>query len=126
MNVTPWTIYWITRLDAISMIGAVLLVVGMISGALTTAFYLVAMFNQDDGAISLRPAVRTLWAVAAAGAVIGMFVPDSKEAAAIVLVPKMANSETVQNMNEGLKLLTEKWLVDLKEGLEDDTEEKKE
>lgn len=96
MEITSWTLYWITRLDGICefamfasiMCGACLLTAGCFMGA---------AFGDN---IEKLKAPSLAWARRFAVAfvvciLIRLFTPTTKELAAFIVLPKIANSELV-------------------------------
>lgn len=116
--ISPWTIYWITRLDAIRglsntvfIIGAILLCVLMC----ITPIIIDVWGEKDKRKIILR-AIRIGIGSVCVGVACLTFTPSTKEAAAIYLIPKIVNNEQVQQVPENaLRLLNiklEEWIQD--------------
>lgn len=111
--ITSWDIYWVTRLDAVcGFIEVVLILVGilfLVSPLIFMAF--------DDGSLDIKYfwrglkicVVTVLFFLFA-----GIFIPSTKEVAAIYLIPKIANNEQVQKIpDNAAKLLNaklEEWI----------------
>ena len=99
--ITSETIYWITRLDAIK---------DLLGGAVFVCFFLLVLcvggFGMASNELEEHPIVRALLAMgvligllgAPAAGIAHTFIPSSKEYAAMLVVPRIANSETVQEM----------------------------
>jgi len=112
-----WEIYLITRLDALQ--GAAVLV-AIVAGV---AFLLCGFFTTLDISGSytdgdkenvhlrmMRTWTRTLCIVALSATSIAVVTPTSREMAAIIILPKIANSETVQNEAREIYDLAKEWL----------------
>ena len=112
--ITPSTIYWLTRLDTVNTLGIILTVFGgTFSIAAWIAISILALGYQEDmkkeKAFMLK-AARCITAIATIGIFIACFIPTTKEAAAIIVVPRIANSESVQQLGEGIVTLAQDWL----------------
>ena len=112
--ITPSLIYWITRLDGITTATGLILFFG--SFATVTAYVcgLVASFNEEDIAVPLFKFARRALPVVVVAGLLNIFVPTKKDMAAIIVVPKIANSETVAELGDGIKTLAVEWLNELR------------
>lgn len=120
--ITSSFMYWITRLDSICCAICVLSAI-FIGAALVTGIPLgIEYFSWADCDRKYRndindtsiPAIRKvfLW-MASLGVMlllVSSFIPTTKEAAAIVVVPKIANSESVAEVSTAVKDAAVKWL----------------
>ena len=103
-----WTIYWITRLDAIS---TALVVVVAITGSIGAIAAVVSFFigadEHDDVLYFFRKWPIKLAALAwPVLLLLCCLIPSTKEAAAIYLIPKIANNEQVQQVpDKAMQLL---------------------
>ena len=105
--ISPWTVYLISRLDPISAACTWISIVCLSSCAL----YLMFGF-LDNGEV---PRVhRGLWALIVFAGLGCMFIPTTKEACAIYLIPKIANNESVQEIGIDIKTLAREWLEELR------------
>lgn len=110
--ITPSLIYWITRLDPLNRVGGVMAGLGIIIG-----LFLFAPLCEDIGEEAIakvKRAQKWLLTIGIIGILICTFVPTKKEAAAIIVVPKIANSETVFELGDGIKTLAVEWLEELR------------
>lgn len=114
--ITPSLVYWITRLDAIIVAARCV----CIPSILLLAFGLVGRFvAAADG---IGEPYTSLWGKvvrvsALAILVSGVFLvltPTRREMAAIIVVPRIANSETVAEIGDGVKTLAVEWLEELR------------
>lgn len=116
--ITPWEVYWITRLDTINTVFFAMLVLSFCAWFLVPFFYAMALdCGLDTVKRLLTKVVIPIWiAFIIIGGFGKTFTPTTKEACAIYLIPKIANNEQVQKMPSNLaKLLNtkmEEWIND--------------
>ena len=103
--------YWLTRCDdinAAAFIFSVLFGVGAIMGTM-------GVFIELESAKLFHKMIcvffMLMFFVSVAACV---FVPSTKEMAAIYVVPKIANSQTVKDLGEGVVTLAREWLEELR------------
>lgn len=110
--IDPWTVYWITRLDGINAVAVVLFSLLLLISLVSIA---VCLAEDDSPARRVAFVVVPLTLLCAAVAV---FVPTTKEACAIYMIPKIANNEDVQGVAAEVRDLARDWIKDLgpKEG----------
>lgn len=108
------TIYLITRLDSI---GNLLTWSSILSALLFILTSIVCHNAKEQGdAKTEKEADRasTVFLVASVSlAVLNVLMPTTKEMAAIVVIPKVANSEVVQGLGNGLVDLARQWMAEL-------------
>lgn len=133
MNITPSMLYWLTRLDEISCLVFIVCIAAIAVGLVFTIGGFVAWDSaatakiyekeKDEQAARERSASRFKRAlhigllVALPLAVAETLIPSTKQMAAIIVVPKIANSEVVAEMGDTAKELVglaKAWLVELK------------
>ena len=109
MNITPEMMYWLTRCDSICIAGFFLAVASGIGFAISFC----AIIDKVDGWL-VR--VFCLFSFVTCFACIAtcVFVPSTNEMAAIYVVPKIANSQTVKDLGEGVVTLAREWLEELR------------
>lgn len=116
--VTPMQLYWITRLDSL----CVLLAIAMGLFLLAAGVFAIAGFveggsilNDDSDETSKRYFRWSLKSCIVALTILTLscFVPSTKEMAAIVVVPRIANSESVQEIGGKIVDLATAWLEGL-------------
>lgn len=130
--ITHSALYWITRLDAIKsmfcgfsisigVIGALLLIVGII----VKAIYLDNMSSAtEENADKLHEKYMTRHAWMFSNGVklivctfvlicVNTLTPTMKEMAVIAVIPKVANSQPVQDLGEGVVNLAKDWMKEL-------------
>ena len=115
-----WTIYWLTRLDvinAICTVSGVLLGIGSLSLIIFCIISASNSYDKDEYKMCLRIR-KWVFPLTFICIAIAVFVPSSKEFAAIYLIPKIVNNEQVQQIpDKGLSLLNSKldqWLDDIR------------
>ena len=109
MNITPEMMYWLTRCDSICIAGFFLAV----ASGIVFAISLCAILDEVRG---LLVRVVCLFSFGTFFACIAtcVFVPSTKEMAAIYVVPKIANSQTVKELGDGVVTLAREWLEELR------------
>ena len=132
MNITPSMIYWLTRLDEFSFLFGIIFVcivivalVNVIGGFVALDSYSTdKLYNRPDRLAESKHNIKVrfgravkLALVALLVGVINSFIPSTKQAAAIIVIPKIANSEIVAEMGDTAKELVglaKSWLIELK------------
>lgn len=133
-----WFMYWFTRLDAINGVFEILTIFGAIStliGVAAVVFLSVYTTNKtvhdyDESMAALKIFKKVLLYAAIPLLIIGAagvtFVPTTKEAAVIYLVPKIVNNEELQKIPDNfLKLINKKMDSYFNDVLEEKSEELK-
>lgn len=119
--VTPWFMYWFTRLDAINGLFHIFAVLGFI--ALFGIGFIFGLSSAMEGKDYFKKFKLWRWMIsltilATIGSIGMVLTPTTKEAATIFLVPAIANNEQVQKVpKNALNVLNEKleqYLEDLK------------
>ena len=117
MNITPFTIYLISRLTPIHDIAEISVVMSTITSIAMAAILLIISIEKDyscDESVVIRKLIR--WPIAAlimSVLVIGL-VPTTKDAAAMIVIPRIANSQSVQELGESVVALAKAWCEELK------------
>lgn len=102
MNITPFEMYLITTLDSIYIASTI---IAFACAFLSIIFYMEG-FKWYFYTISLY-----VFIIAASAAI---FIPSTKQIAAIFIIPKIANSEKVEKIGNGLYDLAVEWMNELK------------
>jgi hypothetical protein len=120
--ITAWDIYWITRLDSINTFLATIFFIPLGIGCLTLMFYPILKMDVFDGEENkFRKFNKVLFKILPiyiliVGTIFCIF-PNTKEAVAIYLIPKIANNEQVQKLpDNAMKFLNgklEEWINDM-------------
>jgi len=93
--ISPWTVYWIMQLSTIKLALILLPVASFfVVGFLGCATDGDAVYDERAGKFLKWTKIWLAWVIACFA--IAPFVPSSKTAAAMVLIPAIANNETVQ------------------------------
>ena len=104
MTVSPWTIYWITRMDGLKVTLVVASVLLGILFCVTLGMGTIAKYDKDFKDKSLSDKMlkwsRRLLAFFAGAVLAGTLVPSTKTAAAMVVVPALVNSEAGQRVQD--------------------------
>lgn len=122
MNVTTSTIYWLTRLDYIQgFFIAVSVLLGAVSITLLVAYFVNKMDSVRFGSDQTVSGKLTagVFGMALAVTVCSLLVPTTKEAAAMIVVPRLVNSEAVRGLGSDLVDLAHAWMVELRPGKAD-------
>lgn len=114
--ITPSLVYWITRLDAIRSAAGALCVLSVLAvgGGLFALFVCTADDVPAPFREIWRKATRTAAALLLVSGVVLVLTPTKREMAAIIVLPKIANSETVAEIGDGVKTLAVEWLEELR------------
>lgn len=117
--ITAWDVYWITRLNGLGFLcgAAVFISVAFIT---VWVFIMVPFELWEDNEEKHPRYLRMLYfaiGVGLSSLVILSFIPSTKEAVAIYMIPKIVNNEQVQKLpDNAMKFLNEKfegWLNDM-------------
>tara|TARA_R110000744_G_scaffold380215_1_gene500272 strand:- start:57312 stop:57662 length:351 start_codon:yes stop_codon:yes gene_type:complete len=111
------TIYWLTRLDSIKDLLGWLTFFGILVALACCAF---TAFLSDEEASEVKwrnrflliPILSIGFPVVLATA--NVFIPTTKEAAAIIALPAIANNADVQEIGADIMELSKQWLQELK------------
>ena len=95
--ITSWDIYWITRLDGIIVgfevgcfVSFLIILLGLV-GYIILISEKVFLFKRQLFLLLIIPALLFIAQI---------FIPSTKEMAAIIILPKIANSEIVQETGQ--------------------------
>lgn len=88
--ITAWDIYWVMQLDTIGMVASLL----ALAGIPISAFAWAAWADENVDAPIAFPLVVTPLAILAL--LVATFIPSTKTAAAMIVLPAVANNETIQ------------------------------
>lgn len=96
MTVSAWQIYLVTRLDSIHCLLAVLFPLALVIIFVGMLFLINDDTLEKEAVAAFRKAVSVSLVLAPLLGTALMLVPTSKEAAAMLVVPKVVNSSLVQ------------------------------
>lgn len=115
MNITPSLIYWITRLDSIIVFDVIALILSLLASIVFGFGYSVVRCEDgEEKASGLIKPLKTSISVLVISTIVAMFVPSSKEGASMIVIPRVANSESVKDIGDGIVTLAKEWLEELK------------
>lgn len=110
MDVTSMDIYWLTRCDNII---SFFIALAAISFVVTILAFICHVEPYRESKVPLRVFVFSAL-ICLVSTICGVLTPSTKELAAIVVIPKIANSETVQGIGREVVYLARAWLNELK------------
>ena len=134
MNITPSMIYWLTRLDEFRILLGIIFACVVIVAITNVVGGFIAMDMAHDNRVmsygnknevpSDEARMRTRFTRAAKFGIVALligvansFLPSTKQAAALIVIPKIATSEIVAEMGDTAKelvCLAKSWLIELK------------
>lgn len=114
--ITTTTMYWLTRLDALDTVCVIATAFGVVLGSVSwTVFLATASFGDYTNINNaVRKAAKICTSLAIAGILGLTFLPTTKEMAAILVVPRIANSEKVQEIGGRLYDLAVEWMENIR------------
>lgn len=109
MNITTMQMYWLVMLDNVKDGFCAILVICCL-------FFVfgIPMFGAIDKEDLFFPIAKKVIVIAAASLLGLVFTPSTKQMAAIMIVPKIANSEKVQTIGNKVYDLAVEWMEELK------------
>ena len=112
--ITPSTIYWLTRCDAIKDLIVFLVLVSLLFNFIGLVGFVASEMSGGEIANPFgRRFYKTVIAMLSATLLAITFLPTTKEMAAIIVVPRIANSESIQQLGDGIVNLTQDWMRNL-------------
>ena len=113
--ITPWQIYWLTRLDGIDTILGLIIAVGLLSIIGLSLFWAMFTFDENEEVPpKLAKVIKRIFLLIIPVVILCALTPTTKQMAAIIVVPKIANSETVAELGDGIKTLAVEWMEELR------------
>lgn len=106
--ITAAQLYWITRLDGLCILFGVCAWLAL----LASLFFLTSVYG--DGREEHKRAVLVAFGCTTVFVFLAIFTPTTKEAAAIYLIPKIANNEKVKEIPSKFLSLADEWLEELR------------
>lgn len=117
MEITPFTVYLISRLTPLYEFVAALCVVSVAAMAVGSVALLVMTVDRDLEVETQRTILRWLRWMVSASIVFGALmvaIPSTKDAAAMVVLPRIANSQSVRELGDAVVELAKAWCEELK------------
>lgn len=115
MNITPFTIYLLTRADVF------LAVLEAFIGALICYLIVSLIFvatdvedNRSDFFLGVKRAWKYSFPLLMLLVFLKVITPTTKEMAAIIVIPAIANNQEVQDLGAEIPKLAREWLEELK------------
>lgn len=119
--ISEWVIYWITRFDALRDIFYAFWTVGLILSILTAIAIIIKTIIPKDVGDNDTKAIREICETLSCRAkwvfipalcfcLLTVLTPNTKEFAAIVVIPAVLNNEKVQNVGNNTLDLGSEWL----------------
>lgn len=116
--ITSAQLYWLTRLDNICNTSAVLAVIFTAALIVVTVPYVIMQadgYSNEDATCSVLSAlIKKFLVTFVLSLSTAIFTPTTKEMAAILVIPQIANSEKVQAVGGKLYDLAVEWMDELK------------
>ena len=117
-EITPALVYWITRIEDFKFLGIVVGTIGVFIGTFLFLPMNDDCFDKSEKAV-MRKAQKLLLLAGTIGFLLAVFLPTQKEMAAIIVIPRIANSETVEQRGDGVKTLALEWMEELRPNKKD-------
>lgn len=135
MDITPSTIYWITRLDNVRLIinlltilfaflFAILFAIGLDRATVEKHYtyhtdeYINSTRSLGDKIVCMSLAPFVVWLILF---IVNAFIPTTKEAAAMYVIPAIVNNEKVQTVGNRLYDLAIEWMDEFKPTKKEET-----
>ena len=97
--ITSSQIYWLTRLDPLEGLFVLMFVLGLFPYIVSLLIYLAGRANGDEEVAATCKKISRITLPVWIIGILGMtFVPNTKEAAAIWVVPKVVNNDQMQSI----------------------------
>lgn len=120
--ITSWQLYWLTRLDSLSCGVGIIAISGFVFG-----FFGALWFYGFPDSFGFQPKRFRIWlrliSIPIVASALAVLIPSTKEMAAILIVPKLANSiasnKEIQKLPDNLLKLANSWIEELKPSKED-------
>ena len=115
MELTPSLIYWMSRFEMFQTLCLLLGIFTMI-GAAILGIFMVASKAAGDCAVSesTGTAFKRVLPVGVILCLLSCFLPDTKTVAAMYVVPKIANNESLDEVASSMKTLALEWMDELR------------
>ena len=117
MNITPFTIYLISRLTPLYEFLTVITILSIMAMVVCLIALVVVGVDHDWGDHAPRVVRRFFVWIMSACLFFGactVVVPTTKDAAAMIVIPRIANSQTVQELGATVVDLAKAWCEELK------------
>lgn len=116
--ITPWEMYWLTRLEGIHNVSVFALIALLFAFVGAAILYGAALAEDDeDVARKAKASLKAIVSLLVLATAVLVFLPTMKEMAAIKVIPMIANSESVRKLGDvgnNMLDLANEWLLELK------------
>ena len=113
-----WLIYLMSIADDINYVCGIVIIIGTILAAFAFTIWAIKKFDDDDDLEAATHILSTTLKILTVFGIIGIFTPNSKEIAAMYILPRIMRNESVQQISgkaaELLNLKLDEYLKDLK------------
>lgn len=117
MEITPFTVYLISRLTPLYEFVTALCVISVAALGVGSIAFLVMTADSDLEVETQRAILRWLRWMVSASVVFGALmvaIPSTKDAAAMIVLPRIANSRSVQELGDSVVGLAKAWCEELR------------
>ena len=118
MNISPWTLYWINRLDTATHILIAITIICLVAAFITFLIMNDTNFCGDRVKIPVK-AFSILIPLAVISILVNCFLPSTKEMYALYAIPKVINHpkvqetiKTIPDIASDTMKLTHRWIKD--------------
>ena len=126
--ITPSTIYWIGQCDCFRAVCAPFAICGFILGLFSLVFTVAAFNDRDVPRYGCWIGVATssiLLLLIIIGILGSLFIPSTKTAAAMYIIPSIANNEKIQDAGDRPYTLAVEWMEELRPKVDDKKQDDK-
>ena len=109
MEITPFMIYWISRLDGLR---EGLLIIGALGFIICTTITIYGVCMYDNFFFKNTMVYGIFCILFMFG--VQIFVPRTREVVAMIVIPKIANNEKIKNIGNDIYKIGIEWLNELK------------
>ena len=109
MTITPWTLYWITRLDGISGFFFGFVIASMFLTVVSICLYVDAAKGEKK--INLFKFSIPLLIISILGL---LLIPTTKEMISVLVVPKIVANERIQGIPDKFLTLADEWMEEMR------------
>ena len=114
MEITPFMIYLIGIVDNVHIMGVLVAAISGLVAIFTTVGWLCVAEDEPKVSMSCFKVARISWIVIPVSIVLATMTPSSKTAAAMFVIPAIANNENVKKVASGIYDLAVEWMEELK------------
>jgi hypothetical protein len=112
MEITTMQMYWLVMLDKINDAVIAVLIFSIV--LLFFSMNIISEVKSEKKKSSMLEVIKVLSAIAVISGLLFTFLPSTKQMAAIMIVPRLANSEKVQTIGNKVYDPAVEWMEELK------------